>query len=223
VTTTPHVQSVNLGVRRTNPSDPSLSTGIDKRPTADPVHVRAPGPQQGGLGSGLVGDTIGNPRVHGGDDAAVYAYAREDLDRWGLELGRALGSGAFGENLTTAGVDVNGARVGERWAIGETLVLQVTEPRVPCNTFRTWIDEAGWLKTFTAAGLPGAYLRVVEPGDVRAGDELRVVHRPDHDVTIARVFRAVMGGRELLPGLLDAGDDLTDHLRSRAQEARDAD
>lgn len=222
MTTVPHVQSVNLGVRRTNPSDPSLSTGIDKRPTADPVHVRAPGPQHGGLGSGLVGDTIGNQRVHGGDDQAVYAYAREDLDRWGLELGRAFSSGAFGENLTTAGIDVNGARVGERWAIGDTLVLQVTEPRVPCNTFRTWIDEAGWLKTFTAAGLPGAYLRVVEPGDMRAGDEIRVVHRPAHDVTIARVFRAVMGGRELLPGLLDAGDDLTDYLRSRALEAQDA-
>jgi MOSC domain-containing protein YiiM len=91
---------------------------------------------------------------------------------------------------------------------------------VPCNTFRTWIDEVGWVKTFTAAGLPGTYLRVVSPGDVRAGDELRVVHRPDHEVTVARVFRAVMGDRDLLAGLLEAGDDLTDHLRSRAHEAR---
>jgi MOSC domain-containing protein YiiM len=214
------VLSVNLGVRRTNPADPSLTTGIDKRPTDAAVHVRPPGPQEGGLGSGLVGDTIGNPRVHGGDDQAVYAYAREDLDGWAERLGRPLADGAFGENLTTIGIAVNEARVGERWAIGDSLVLQVTEPRVPCNTFRTWIDEVGWLKTFTAAGLPGTYLRVVSPGDVRAGDEIRVVHRPDHDVTVARVFRAVMGDRDLLAGLLEAGDDLTDHLRSRAHEAR---
>lgn len=220
MTTDPRVQSVNLGVRRTNPSDPSLTTGIAKVSTPGTVHVRAPGPKTGGLGSGLVGDVIGNPRVHGGDDQAVYAYAREDLDRWAAELGRPLPDGMFGENLTTAGLDVNAARVGERWAVGDSLVLQVTEPRVPCNTFRAWIDETGWLKTFTAAGLPGAYLRVVEPGDVRAGDEIRVVHRPTHDVTIALVFRAVMGGRELLPGLLEAGDDLTDDLRELALESR---
>jgi MOSC domain-containing protein YiiM len=214
------VHSVNLGVRRTNPADPSLATGIDKRPTGAPVHVRPPGPQHGGLGSGLVGDVIGNQRVHGGDDQAVYAYAREDLDGWAARLGRPLADGAFGENLTTTGIAVNEARVGERWAIGESLVLQVTEPRVPCNTFRTWIDEVGWLKTFTAAGLPGTYLRVVHEGEVRAGDELRVVHRPEHDVTVARVFRAVMGDQDLLAGLLEAGDDLTDYLRARALEAR---
>ena len=214
------VLSVNLGVRRTNPADAGISTGIDKRPTTGAVHVRAPGPQEGGLGSGLVGDTIGNHAVHGGDDQAVYAYAREDLDRWETVLGRPLPDGAFGENLTTSGIDVNGARVGERWAIGDELVLQVTEPRVPCNTFRAWIDEAGWLVTFTVAAVPGSYLRVVAPGDVRAGDEVRVVHRPDHDVTISRVFRAVTRERDLLPGLLEAGDDLTDYLRYRALDAQ---
>ncbi|MFN8167563.1 MAG: MOSC domain-containing protein [Candidatus Nanopelagicales bacterium] len=213
------VRSVNLGVPRTNPADDRLSTGIDKRPTTEPVHVRAPGPQHGGLGSGLVGDHIGNHRVHGGDDAAVYAYAREDLDRWEQVLGRPLPDGAFGENLTTEGVDVTGARVGEQWAVGDELVLQVTEPRVPCNTFRTWMDEAGWLKTFTAAGVPGAYLRVVTPGTVRAGDAVRLVRPREHDVTIGLVFRAVMGERDLLPGLLEAGDDLTDHLRDRATDA----
>jgi MOSC domain-containing protein YiiM len=213
------VQSVNLGVVRVNPADPALTTGIDKRPTAEPVLVRDPGPQDGGLGSGIVGDTIGNHTVHGGDDQAVYAYAREDLDRWEQVLGRPLPSGSFGENLTTVGVDVNGARVGEQWAIGDDVVLQVTEPRVPCNTFRTWIDEAGWLKTFTIAAVPGTYLRVVQPGAVRAGDTVRVVHRPEHDVTASLVFRAVTRERDLLPSLLAAGDDLTDHLRAAAEHA----
>jgi MOSC domain-containing protein YiiM len=222
MTSDARVLSVNLGVPRPNPAEPSETTGIDKRPTHEAVHVRAPGPQrEGGLGSGLVGDAIGDLSVHGGDDQAVYAYAREDLDRWSAELGRPLRDGAFGENLTLTGVDVTNARVGERWAIGESLVLEVTEPRVPCSTFRAWIDEGGWLKTFTAAAVPGAYLRVVEPGDVRAGDAVRVVRRPEHDVTIARVFRAITLERELLPTLLEAGDDLTDHLRGRATEARD--
>ena len=141
----PAVLSVNIAHPRPNDWDRSLQlTGIDKRPTAEAVHVRAPGPQrEGGLGSGLVGDAIGDLTVHGGDDQAVYAYAREDLDRWVAELGRPLRDGAFGENLTLTGVDVTNARVGERWAIGDTLVLEVTEPRVPCSTFRAWIDEGG--------------------------------------------------------------------------------
>ena len=211
--------SVSLGVERTNPADPGLTTGIDKRPTLDPVEVRAPGPQDGGLGSGLVGDTIGNRAVHGGDEQAVYAYAREDLDRWEKVLGRPLPDGAFGENLTVHGLDVNEAVVGEQWAVGAEVVLQVTEPRVPCATFRTWIDETGWLKTFTIAAVPGSYLRVLTPGRLQAGDEVRVIHRPSHEVTVARVFRAVTRERELLPSLLEAGDDLTDYLRARATAA----
>lgn len=220
MTLRPSVLSVNLGVPRTNPTDSSLTTGIDKRPTADPVVVRAPGDRESGLGSGLIGDVIGNHAVHGGDDQAVYAYAREDLDHWESVLGRPLAPGAFGENLTTSGIDVNSALVGERWAVGDTLVLQVTDPRTPCGTFRAWIDEAGWLKTFTIAAVPGTYLRVVTPGPVRAGDPIRVVHRPEHNVTVSLVFRALTRERALLPSLLAAGDDLTDEVKALARDAR---
>lgn len=183
--------SVNIAHVRPNPYKTSDVTGIDKRPASGPVAVTAPGMRDGGAGSGLAGDTIGDRESHGGDDQAIYAYAREDLDHWQRELDRALTSGSFGENLTTQGVDVNGALIGERWTIGDEVVLEVTSPRVPCSTFRGWIGIPGWLKTFTAAAIPGAYLRVIAPGTVSAGDEIVVSHRPNHEVTVAVMFRAL--------------------------------
>lgn len=183
--------SVNVAHVRPNPYKPFDVTGIDKRPVSGPIEVRAPGMKDGGAGSGLAGDTIGDHQSHGGDDQAVYAYAREDLDRWEKKLGRTLSSGSFGENLTTHGIDVNGALIGERWTIGDDVVLEVTSPRVPCSTFRGWMGIPGWLKTFTAAAMPGAYLRVVSPGTVSPGDEIVVSQRPDHNVTIAAMFRSL--------------------------------
>src|SRR4051794_31956681 len=121
------VLSVNLARVRANPDKPSRRTGIDKAAAPDAVMVRAPGPMRGGLCSGLVGDTIGNQKLHGGDDQAVYAYAREDLDGWAAQLERPLTDGMFGENLTTAGVDVTGALIGERWRVGtDGLLLEVS-------------------------------------------------------------------------------------------------
>ncbi len=159
-------------------------TGIDKRPATGPVAVRDPGPKTTGLGSGLVGDYIGDVANHGGSDQAIYAFAREDLDIWSQRLGRPLPNGFFGENLTTAGLDVNGALLGEQWQVGDTVVLQVTCPRIPCSTFRGWVGERGWLKTFTADARPGAYLRVVTPGELRGGDAITVVRRPRHEATV---------------------------------------
>jgi MOSC domain-containing protein YiiM len=210
-----YVISVNLAVpRATRASDPGV-TGIDKRPTDEPVAVRAPGPKHGGLGSGLVGDAIFDVRHHGGDDKAVYAYAREDLDEWETELGRPLPGGVFGENLTTAGLDVTGARIGERWQVGAQVVLEVAEPRIPCRTFADWMSEQGWIKRFTSAAVPGAYLRVVVPGEVRSGDPIVVTRRPPHDVTIGLTFRAVTLEPELLPRLL-AADALPEGVREKA-------
>ncbi|ACC41183.1 conserved hypothetical protein [Mycobacterium marinum M] len=202
-----HVLTVNLARTRANPDVRSTSelTGIDKVAADEAVMVRAPGPMQGGLGSGLVGDTIGNHNFHGGDDQAVYAYSREDLDAWEAQLQRTLTNGIFGENLTTSGLDVTGARIGEHWRIGaDGLVLEVSAPRVPCRTFAAFLNLKQWIKTFTQAGKPGAYLRVISPGTVRAGDTITVDHRPDHDVTIGLVFRARMAEPDLLPKLLAA-------------------
>ncbi|BFO14604.1 hypothetical protein SHKM778_09920 [Streptomyces sp. KM77-8] len=108
-------------------------------------------------------------RHHGGDDQAVYAMAREDLDAWERTLGRPLTNGVFGENLTTEGIDVSGALIGEHWAVGPEVVLEVTSGRIPCRTFQGHLGERGWVKRFTERGAPGAYFRVVRPGEIRAG------------------------------------------------------
>ncbi|KWX20926.1 molybdenum cofactor biosysynthesis protein [Mycolicibacterium wolinskyi] len=210
------VLTVNVAQPRPNPANERILTGIDKRPVEGPVGVRAPGPMHGGLGSGLIGDTIGNQQFHGGDDQAVYAYAREDLDGWQTELDREIANGVFGENLTTAGVDVTNARIGERWRIGsDGLELEVSRPRIPCRTFAAWLQINGWMKTFTRSAIPGAYLRLVHPGTVRAGDAIVVAERPDHDITVGFVFRALTLESHLLPEILRA-DALPDELKELA-------
>ncbi|MFI1966757.1 MOSC domain-containing protein [Streptomyces pathocidini] len=211
-----HLLSVNLG--RATPSehtDAPDGTGIDKHPADGPVRVAAPGPKGSG-GSALAGDAVCDLRHHGGNDQAVYAYAREDLDDWERELGRELRNGVFGENLTTSGLDVSGAKIGERWRIGPDLVLEVTSPRIPCRTFAGWLGERGWVKRFAQAAAPGAYLRVVEPGGIRAGDPVEIVYRPDHEVTVAFLFRAEMLEPELLPRVLAAGEALHPEARAKA-------
>jgi MOSC domain-containing protein YiiM len=210
--------SVNLGRPRTvsYTDHPDGVTGIDKRPVDGPVRVAAPGLEGAGA-SGLAGDAVCDTRHHGGDDQAVYAVAREDLDAWERELGRALGNGSFGENLTTSGLDVSGARIGERWRVGPRVVLEVTSARIPCRTFQGHLGERGWVKRFTRQGAPGAYLRVIEPGEIRAGDAVEIVHRPDHDITVALQFRAVTTERELLPRLLAAGEALHPEIWEKAR------
>jgi MOSC domain-containing protein YiiM len=195
--------SVNVGRPRPNPWKGLGATGIDKQPVTGSIAVSAPGPK--GTGEvGLLGDRVYDVKHHGGVDQAVYAYAREDLDDWEAELGRPLQNGVFGENLTTLGLDVNGALIGERWRIGSDVVLEVSCARIPCATFQGWLERDGWIKRFTQAARPGAYLRVIEPGDIRAADQVEIVHRPDHDVTVALVFRAMTLEPDLLPRLLVA-------------------
>jgi MOSC domain-containing protein YiiM len=216
----PSVLTVNLARLRPNPDKQTVLTGIDKQPTDGVVAVRPPGSKRVRLGSGLTADAIGNKKLHGGDDQAVYAYAREDLDDWQTAFGRTLDNGNFGENLTTSGIDVTGARIGERWHVGsDGLVLEVTSPRTPCRTFAAFLEIPDLIKTFTKAAIPGAYFRVISPGTVRAGDEIVVTERPDHDVTVGLVFRAILTERELLPQLIDVDalpEDIKDLARRRS-------
>ncbi|MFI5858805.1 MOSC domain-containing protein [Streptomyces parvulus] len=211
--------SVNLGRAKSVPytDHPEGVTGIDKRPADGPVRVAAPGAKGVGA-SGLAGDAVCDTRHHGGDDQAVYAVAREDLDAWERELGRPLADGFFGENLTTIGLDVSGALIGERWRVGPDLLLEVTSGRIPCRTFQGHMGEERWMKRFIEKAAPGAYFRVVEPGEIRAGDAVRIVHRPEHDVTVALQFRAVTTQRELLPRLLAAGGALHPDALAQARK-----
>lgn len=206
-----HIESVNVGIARHTGVKSGIS-GIDKHPQPDAVAIDVPG-----LGrSGLAGDAICDTPHHGGPDQAVYAYAREDLEVWAAELGRPLRAGLFGENLTTVGVDVTGAVIGERWRVGDRLALQVTCPRLPCVTFAEQMAEPGWIKRFTRAAVPGAYLRVLEPGSVGAGDEIVIEGRPDSPATIGVSFRAITLEPDLLSELVDA-PDLVPDMRALAR------
>lgn len=179
------VLSVNVGeLQQVDWSEDQRRTAIDKQPRTGPVRVYAD----------RVGEDVHGYRGHGGPDQAVYAYGREDAEFWEAELGRDLRAGMFGENLTTAGLPVSGALTGERWRVGTTL-LEVTTPRIPCMTFTGFWGIQGLIKRFTAAGRPGAYLRVLEPGEISAGDGIEVVSRPEHGVTVADLLAARAGDR----------------------------
>ncbi len=209
------VKSVNTGQLVPNPAKGN-QTAIDKRPAVGPVWVSDPGQEKGS--SGLAGDHIGDEKHHGGRRQAVYVFAREDLDRWEAELGRPLPDGTFGENLTTLGVDPNRALVGERWQVGRQLVLEVTGPRIPCVTFAAKMGLQGWARRFTGSGRPGAYLMVIEPGPVSAGDAVAIVHEPTHAIDVTTVLLALTVQPELLEDLLSAGDALPHELREEAHE-----
>jgi MOSC domain-containing protein YiiM len=162
------------------------------------------------------GDEIADLKHHGGHDQAVYAFAREDYAHWEAELGRPLAAGSFGENLTTVGLDVQGARIGERWLVGRAL-LEVTGVRIPCSVFAGFVDEPQWVRRFTEHGVPGAYLRVIEPGLVAAGDPVSVVEVPAHDLTVGYAFRAGTTRPDLLPSLA-AEPRLGRALRTRVEK-----
>jgi len=189
------VASVNVGVLRTISFRGSpVTTGIWKVPVSGPIRAR---------GVNLAGDDQADRSVHGGADKAIYAYAQEDLSWWTVELGQIIPAGTFGENLTTAGIDVTNAVVGERWAVGSA-VLEVSQPRTPCYKLGIRMADQRFPPRFAAAGRPGAYLRIVTEGDIAAGDDIRVLSRPGHGVSVGLVERAYHADRSLVPRLLDA-------------------
>ncbi|WP_111765519.1 MOSC domain-containing protein [Nakamurella deserti] len=208
------VRSVNLASSPLQLPGRTRLSGMDKRPVRGAVDVFAPGPK-GLAGGGLAGDTVCDLRYHGGDDQAVYAYAREDLDWWQAELGRDLPDGCFGENLTTSGINITSALVGEQWLVGGSLLLQVTVPRIPCRSFQAALGEKRWVKRFTERGVSGTYLRVLRGGPVTAGDSIVVVERPHHQISNWTAFRAITVEPELLDLMVDV-PDLPDELRRTA-------
>ena len=180
----PRVQSVNVGAPRDyiwlgRP----LRSSIDKSPVAGPVRV---------LADHLEGDQQSDLNQHGGPDKSVYAYSAEDYAWWTQEMAADVPPGRFGENLTTTGLDLRTAVIGEQWQIGST-VLQVSEPRTPCWKLGMRMEDKLFPRRFAAAGRPGVLLRVLQQGSLQAGDEIDVRGRPAHAITALDVFEAYRG------------------------------
>ena len=197
--------SVNVGrAREVGTGRRVIRTAIWKTPVKGRVAVR---------GVNLDGDQQADPSVHGGPDKAVYAYAIEDTRAWEAALHRELGPGAFGENLTTSGLDVSGALVGERWRIG-TALLEVVQPRLPCFKLGLRMGDPSFVRRFARASRPGAYLRILDEGEFGAGDVIQVdpASRADHGVTVRLVSDALLLDRNLIPQAL-AADQLIPSLR----------
>lgn len=161
-------------------------TSIDKRPVTGEVSVTP---------DGMSGDQRSDMEFHGSTDQAVYAFAAEDYDWWGTQIDVPLHPGIFGENLTTVDVPVTDAVIGTIWQIGSA-ELQVTSPRIPCGTFTRWMEIDQWVKKFTQAGRPGAYLRVLTNGSFSTSDDIVLKHVPLHGVTIGDVFAVLSGDRD---------------------------
>ena len=192
-TTKGKILSVNVGgVRQFEYNGRPAKSAIWKSPVAGRVAAR---------GVNLEGDDQADRKAHGGPGKALYAYAIEDMRWWEETLGRSLQHGEFGENLTTEGITVNDALVGERWATG-TLVLEVSEPRIPCWRLGVRVHDQKFPRRFTEALRPGTYLRITVEGDVAAGDEIRVVDRPHHDLTVRDIFRIYTRDRDEVERLL---------------------
>ena len=193
------ILSVNVGrPRQVNTGTRIVRTSIWKGPVEGRVAVR---------GTNVEGDQQADRRVHGGRNKAVYAYADEEIRQWREELGRDLGPAPFGENLTTEGIDVSGALVGERWRIGSTL-LEVVQPRLPCFKLGLRMEDPSFVKRFGQASRPGAYLRIVEEGELGAGDEIEVdvANLPDHAVTMRLISDALLLDHTLVPHALETPD-----------------
>lgn len=203
----PSLLSVNVGRLRPIPyRGKQVMTGIFKEPVRGRVAAR---------GTNLEGDEQASAKVDGGFDNAVYAYAREDYEWWEAELSEPIEPGRFGENLTTTGVELNDALVGERWRVG-TVLLEVSEPRFPCFKLGVRMGTQRFVKRFAEARRTGTYLRIIEDGELGAGDAIEVVERPDHGVTIGRFADAYLGDRDRLAELLVA-ERLSDEWRSEIE------
>jgi MOSC domain-containing protein YiiM len=207
------VESLNVGVpRAVEVGGHTVSTAIWKFPIEGRVALR---------GVNLAGDDQADRTVHGGPDKAVYAYAAEEIESWEEELGQALGPAPFGENLTVRGLEVSEAVIGERWAVGSAL-LEVAQPRLPCFKLGLRMGDPQFPKRFAAADRPGSYLRVVQEGDIGAGDRIDVLSRPAHGVTSALVSRALVREPHSLRDALEA-PELPDDLRAWMQERAEHD
>jgi MOSC domain-containing protein YiiM len=174
----------------------AVTTGIRKQPVE-----RA---YAGALG--LVGDVVADEENHGGLDQALYVYSAEDYAVWAGELGGAPEPGTFGENVTVSSFGDAPVRIGDRFRLGAALV-EVTAPRIPCSVFATRMEEDAWVKRFADARRPGVYVRVLEPGEIAAGDPVARLGGGEEHPTVV----------DLMDVWYDADPELASPLAERAR------
>ena len=189
------VISINVGLPREFEYNGRLAkSAIWKSPIDGKVHAH---------GVNLEGDKQADLNAHGGYHKAVYAYAVEDISWWEKEIGRSIQHGQFGENLTLCGVQVNDALIGERWKIGE-VILEVSEPRIPCWRFGVRMEDKTFPKKFTQAKRPGAYLRIIKEGTLEKGDKVEIIEKPNIKLSIRDVFEIYTQSHQNASRLLEA-------------------
>lgn len=188
------VTSVNVGkIREVEFNGRTVTTGIFKSPTLEPQRV---------AGVHIGDDQQADTAAHGGPDKSVYAYSAEDYAWWEEQLGRTLDPGTFGENLQTSGIDISHAKVGDRWRIG-SVVLEVSEPRMPCYKLSIAVGQPRFQQTFAQADRPGAYFRVVSEGELVVGDAIEVEPTTDESITLAEINVIYHREHERAAALLD--------------------
>jgi MOSC domain-containing protein YiiM len=175
------VVSVNVATPRiVQVGDSSVLTSIFKVSVEGRVALRR---------NNLAGDRQADLTVHGGPYKAVYLYPSEHYPYWAEQLpGLDLPFGMFGENLTTAGVDENSVRIGDRFRIGSA-VLEVTQPRMPCYKLGIRFGRADMVKRFWLSRRSGIYFAVAEEGELAAGDPIEKISDGPEDITVADVVR----------------------------------
>ena len=172
--------SVNLGQERILQQKERVErTGIFKFPTTEPVKVTE---------LGLEGDVIVSKRHHGGPDQAIYVYGGADYEWWSQQLGKDISPGTFGENLTISDLESAQFNIGDYLHIGD-VTLQVTAPRIPCNTFAARMNDPQWVKKFRHAERPGLYCRVLKEGFVKVGEVVSIEKYTDETFSIIEMFR----------------------------------
>lgn len=206
--------SINIGKEQQQQrNDYVETTGIYKLPVDRPVEIKS---------FGIDGDAICDTKNHGGPDQALYIYGGADYAWWSNEIGKALGPGTFGDNLTISELESSTFNVGDYLHIGE-VTLQVTSPRIPCGTFATRMGDPQWVKKFRAAERPGLYVRVVKEGTIRAGDPVTVEKYSDETVSIVQMYRDHYDkdySEELLRRYLNSPIDIRsrEHLEEELQK-----
>ena len=192
------VVSVNIGKKELldTPAG-AVETGIIKTPTMATVVLNY---------LGILGDAIVDTSVHGGTDQAIYIYSQEDYDWWSSELGKAVLPGMFGENLTLSSLGSLPLVIGDRLAINN-VVLEISAPRTPCFKLAARMGDAGFVKRFVKAVRPGAYARVIVPGEITCGDSVTVTKTSADYPTVNEVYiacHAKKRDRDVLRKALDA-------------------